>query len=821
MRTTLNPAWVAYERQQPVTPAPTWTIFPPSVNGPASSFSFSGPLTVGVMFTVTDREEYLQGYRWWVADGAQSTVPQQFALWENLTGSSQDYVAGSVVMSGTLSPGWNYIPYIVPVKLTRGVVYAAVTGLSGNFPYTPGYFAAGGPYTSGYVNGPLTVYSDYDGGDASSFGGNQGLLLTGGSDPTVNYPSGGTGGGGGNFWIDTVITNVQPVPVTIAVTPSTPNIQALVDAAPNGSTFTFGAGTYSGLTISPKPGNIFNGGSQAAVLDGASTATAAFITSSASAPIAPNVTVSGFVIQHYNSGNQQGAIQCNAGASGWTIQGNHVTNNAAAGIFTDSNVRVLNNLLDYNGQEGYSAHGSNILYQGNEIAYSNLNLTFPIGFEAGGGKASETVNAVFRQNYVHDNGGNGLWTDTNNIYTVYDSNIVINNSGAGIYHEISYDAVITGNYVADNGMPSSPGGGDRAGYLFDSGIQLRRSGALTPASPLTITGNVLSNNYNGIGLLESPADPTGEGPPAYGPYKVQNVLIENNIVMMTQGATGVVQDGEGNQVFTANNVFTGNRYFVPAVGSPGDGYTFGWFAWLNGWTDSFPAWQGYGNDTAGTFQLVTPYQRPMPQVQKRPARSRGAWRGIIIPGSNPSAPVTYRLFPSTNGPASSTTFTGGIVQGLAFKVTTSGRSLAGYWYWRSDSSQSATAEFALWTITGASSGTFAGFSSVVNTSSLVTGQWNYLPLGTPIALTAGTPYLAAVGSSGNISYTPNEWGAGNPYAAGITNGPLTAYSDSGGSNPAPSGNNQFAYSAAGSDPTVVFPSTGAGSYNGWLDVQIM
>ena len=161
-------------------------------------------------------------------------------------------------------------------------------------------------------------------------------------------------------------------------------------------------------------------------------------------------------------------------------------------------------LIDHNGQEGFSAHGNGGLYQGNEIAYNNYNLAVGAGWEAGGGKAFDTRDLTFKANYVHDNGGNGLWADTNNINTTFDDNKVSNNWGAGIYDEISFNATIINNTVTGNGMPWSPGGGNRQGWAWDAGIQLRRSGGLSASTPVIISGNIVANNYNAISLIESP-----------------------------------------------------------------------------------------------------------------------------------------------------------------------------------------------------------------------------------------------------------------------------------------------------------------------------
>ena len=105
---------------------------------------------------------------------------------------------------------------------------------------------------------------------------------------------------------------------------------------------------------------------------------------------------------------------------------------------------------------------------------------------------------------MHDNGGPGLWADTNNVNTTFDGNTISNNWGPGIYDEVSYNALIINNTITDNGMPSSPGGGQRLGWAWDAGIQLRRSGALSASSPVIISRNTVTNNYNGISLIQSP-----------------------------------------------------------------------------------------------------------------------------------------------------------------------------------------------------------------------------------------------------------------------------------------------------------------------------
>jgi len=386
-----------------------------------------------------------------------------------------------------------------------------------------------------------------------------------------------------------------------AVTTSA-NVQDVVNGAPGGTTFCFAPGTYDVGSVAPKSGDVFDGGGLRAVLNGQNARQYAFVDHGAS-----NVTVKGFVIEYYATPLQQGAIEAFSGPN-WVIEQNKIVRNAASGVATGNGVHVLQNVIEWNGQEGFAAQGSGGLYEGNIIAYNNSKLKVSVGWEAGGGKCWGTTNFTFSYNYVVDNGGNGVWCDTNNIYTTISHNVVVNNTGAGIYEEISYNGSITDNLVEDNGMPSSPGHGQKLRYLWDAGIQLRGSGSLSASSPFVISGNTVVHNYNGITLLQSPNDRYGACPTEYagashegeyGPCLVQNVLVENNTISESQGATGAAQDGAGSAIFTSrNNHFIGNRYTLTPHCCKGR-YSSGFLAWGNGWP-TWGQWQRDGNDTTGS-----------------------------------------------------------------------------------------------------------------------------------------------------------------------------------------------------------------------------
>ena len=64
---------------------------------------------------------------------------------------------------------------------------------------------------------------------------------------------------------------------------------------------------------------------------------------------------------------------------------------------------------------------------------------------------------MVRNNYVHDNFGNGLWTDTDNVNTLYEGNTTTNNYLDGILHEVSYSATIRNNISKDNAAMATNG----------------------------------------------------------------------------------------------------------------------------------------------------------------------------------------------------------------------------------------------------------------------------------------------------------------------------------------------------------------------------
>lgn len=179
------------------------------------------------------------------------------------------------------------------------------------------------------------------------------------------------------------------------------------------------------------------------------------VVQSAFTGLATGVTIKNLIIEKYAAPAQLGAINDTDLGAYWTVMNCIIRLNHGAGILLADHGEILNNAIYENGEEAISIDfGTNAVVRGNEIAYNNY-AGFDPDWEAGGTKFWSTSNLVVSNNYVHDNYGPGLWTDTDNVNTLYEGNVVVGNAAEGIKHEVSYAAKIRGNIVCGNGRSDS------------------------------------------------------------------------------------------------------------------------------------------------------------------------------------------------------------------------------------------------------------------------------------------------------------------------------------------------------------------------------
>ena len=181
----------------------------------------------------------------------------------------------------------------------------------------------------------------------------------------------------------------------------------------------------------------------------------------------------------------------------------------------------------------------------------------------------------------------------------------------------------------------------------------------------------------------------------------------------------------------------------------------------------------------------------------------------------------------TQPPASVTSTSGGWLLGTQFSVTGQMAWLNGYYVWVASNGDTGAQKFALWNHYGASGGGQTVISgSTVTSGTLTAGAWNYVALSTPIQLAPGMQYVAATGwtVTNGIPLTTAQFGGSEPYSGGITNGILTGWSSSVGTNAFPGVNTltgQGVFSnVLGSDPGAAMPNNGSDSDNFWVDVQV-
>lgn len=189
--------------------------------------------------------------------------------------------------------------------------------------------------------------------------------------------------------------------------------------------------------------------------------------------------------------------------------------------------------------------------------------------------------------------------------------------------------------------------------------------------------------------------------------------------------------------------------------------------------------------------------------------------------------TNFRLMGALTGPAAVSAFAGSFQAGLIFYVASQVCWFQGYWWWVPANGDTASQKFALWNLksaVGATQSLIPG--SVVSSGTLTQGQWNFIPLTTPIPLSTGSAAFAgglfcattAWTAVNGFPDTNNQFGTGDPFANGISNGPLNTF---GQTTAVPNYSAGSTFGTATNDPTVAAPiATDSTFDNFWIDVQV-
>jgi len=157
---------------------------------------------------------------------------------------------------------------------------------------------------------------------------------------------------------------------------------------------------------------------------------------------AHNIWLDGVTITRAANFPQRGALSTN---TGWRISNVTVEQANGLGIgIAGKNVVLLNVTAQNNGQAGMGSGGSINALVMNSTSQGNNWKGFSPGWEAGGGKFSNTDGLTFVNHTARNNVGQGLWFDSKNTnYLVKDSRfygnkgLTANWQGTGLFLEIS------------------------------------------------------------------------------------------------------------------------------------------------------------------------------------------------------------------------------------------------------------------------------------------------------------------------------------------------------------------------------------------------
>lgn len=299
---------------------------------------------------------------------------------------------------------------------------------------------------------------------------------------------------------------------------------------------------------------------------------------------ATDVLIRNVTVEKFASPAQKGAIHGREGLR-WTVSDCEVRLNSGAGISIGTGGRVRGCDIDNNGQIGIEGKGGDILIEANRIWSNNIH-GFDATWEAGGVKIAMSDGVTFRTNHVHDNDGPGLWCDIDCRNVLYEGNLVERNRDIGIFHEISFEAVIRDNVLRHNGL------GDR-GWFWASDIVIAAS------ENVEVSGNavLVAPGRCGIVLIDQ-----GRRSDDGRVYKTRNNSVIAN-VMTFEGAAcagGVSDTRPGHENYSiisdGNNRFDGNTYHA----RPPDADHFIWGRELTDW-DGF---RRTGQETNG--RIVPP-----------------------------------------------------------------------------------------------------------------------------------------------------------------------------------------------------------------------
>jgi hypothetical protein len=385
---------------------------------------------------------------------------------------------------------------------------------------------------------------------------------------------------------------------------STPGIQA-------NTNYCFD-GTYNNLTIAPQNNDGFFGLGDT-VMNGDNSTAAAFQPNGA----VSDVVINGFELQDYSTPvhyQSPGVINFHDGGSEITISDNTIGPDSASAIAfsgpgvcnsacsTQYSVGVNHSLITHNLIHDIGYSGTTISFGTDDtVSYNDVSKTDLFGSDteddvAAVGKFAVDEDTDVDGNYIHDNNDTAMWFDVNDTSSTIKENRVGPNNRVGIFYEISTNAVISDNYIFDNGQEDAghalgaPGAGIRisSSGSADDSPQYGNSPPRPGPESIKISDNKLVGNHEGITLFDGHKN--GDGSDIF----VNSTNVSGNCTI-GDATPSTENDSDAwlahNSPSGHDNIWQGNIY----VGLDSSEA----FA-LNDGTTSYSGWQENGLDMASS-----------------------------------------------------------------------------------------------------------------------------------------------------------------------------------------------------------------------------
>lgn len=387
-------------------------------------------------------------------------------------------------------------------------------------------------------------------------------------------------------------TTTAPGCTGVAVVPR-PDVQAVIDANPGGTTFCFQPGTYNiSNYVRPKSGDrLISVVRRGAIFDGRGTVISGIFGSSGESG-QHDVTVRGLVLRNFAGTYGSWPIGAIGAGYRWTVEDNELAT-STIGFTTSVDTVLRGNWIHHNTRYGITGDDNNVLVENNEISFNNTGDNPADSTRTGSSGGSKFVGQgsnwsdgiTLRGNWWHDNIGNAVWFDGNNRNVLVENELIENNTRIGLLYEVGDVGTIRNSTVRGN--CTQPSGGCGPGLSLFHGAEI----FVNTGSNVTIYGNTINARNNGIGGYDQ--DGRNDTTPEGVPVALRNLHVYDNEVTMPSGGTsGIVGSVRRPETYGGQNWFHANRYHV--AGSA--------WVWDNGsgFLRTWAQWQALGQDLTGS-----------------------------------------------------------------------------------------------------------------------------------------------------------------------------------------------------------------------------